>query len=138
MSDREHDGADTDQIGTMVRACGMNPTEDQVKEYASKIDPDQDGQFQFDEFVVFLSKIWIDRDWELDIREAFQIFDDDDSGFVSSAELSHVLANLGERLTEKEIENIFAEGDKNADGQLDMEEFVQLLAKDQAVVDQKN
>lgn len=36
-----------------------------------------------------------DTDSEEEIREAFKVFDKDGNGFISSAELRHVMTNLG-------------------------------------------
>lgn len=36
-----------------------------------------------------------DTDSEEEVREAFKVFDKDGNGFISSAELKHVMTNLG-------------------------------------------
>ena len=90
----------------------MYNLQEEVKKYMEMIDPSSKGSFDFDDFLRFLSEVWIDKNWEMDIKVAFNVIDNDDSGTVSSQELSHVLTNLGERLTKKEIENIFREGDQ--------------------------
>jgi len=42
---------------------------------------------------------------EEEIREAFRVFDKDGNGFISAAELRHVMTNLGEKLTDEEVSN---------------------------------
>jgi len=39
-----------------------------------------------------------DTDSEEEIREAFRVFDKDGNGFISAAELRHVMTNLGEKV----------------------------------------
>ena len=39
-----------------------------------------------------------DTDTEEELIEAFKVFDRDGNGFISAAELRHVMTNLGERL----------------------------------------
>ena len=51
-----------------------------------------------------------DEDSEEEIRETFRVFDKDGNGFVSPAELRHVLCNIGEKLTDEEIEEMIATG----------------------------
>eukprot|EP01083_Nonionella_stella_P312530 1118251_1 len=72
-------------------------------------------------------EIWDDSDITEQVTEAFHVFDEDNSGAISSAELKHVMTNLGEKLTEKEIDTLFADGDVDGDGQIDSEEFIKLM-----------
>ncbi len=46
----------------------------------------------------------IDTDEE--IRKAFLVFDKDGNGYISEAELRHVLNNIGEKLSDEEVEEI--------------------------------
>lgn len=50
-----------------------------------------------------------DTDSEEEIKEAFKVFDKDGNGFISSAELRHVMTNLGEKLTDEEVINQFGD-----------------------------
>ncbi len=68
-----------------------------------------------------------DTDSEEEIREAFRVFDKDGNGFISAAELrfvwilkfiiiflnisSHVMTNLGEKLTDEEVDEMIREAD---------------------------
>ena len=68
-----------------------------------------------------------DTDSEEETLEAFKVFDKDGSGFISKAELIHVMANLGEKLSDGEIDEMIREADVNGDGQINYEEFVQMM-----------
>ena len=62
-----------------------------------------------------------DTDSKDEIREAFRAFDKDGNGFISAAELRHVMMNLGETLTDEEVNEMIREADINADGQVNYE-----------------
>ena len=68
-----------------------------------------------------------DTDTEAEISEAFRVFDKDGNGFISKAELSYVMTNLGERLTVQEIDERIREADIDGDGQVNYEEFVKMM-----------
>ena len=69
-----------------------------------------------------MSRNMKDRDTEEDeIREAFRVFDKDGNGYISAAELRHVMTSLGEKLTEEEVEEMIIEADTDGDGQLNYE-----------------
>ena len=57
-------------------------------------------------------------------QEAFKVFDKDGNGFISAAELRHVMTNLGEKLTEDEVDEMIKEADFDGDGQVNYDEFV--------------
>ena len=44
-----------------------------------------------------------DTDTEEEIKEAFKVFDKDGNGFISAAELRHVMTSLGEKLSDEEV-----------------------------------
>ena len=58
---------------------------------------------------------------ETEIREAFRVFDKDGNGFISAAELRHVMTNLGEKLTDAEVAAMIREADIDGDGQVNYE-----------------
>lgn len=68
-----------------------------------------------------------DQDSEEEIREAFRVFDKDGNGFISAAELRHVMTNLGEKLTDEEVDEMIREADIDGDGQVNYEGEVAAL-----------
>lgn len=67
-----------------------------------------------------------DTDSEEEIREAFKVFDRDNNGFISAAELRHVMTSIGEKLTDDEVDEMIREADQDGDGRIDCE-FILLL-----------
>ena len=57
-----------------------------------------------------------DTDSEDELREAFRVFDKDGNGAISAAELRHVMTNLGEKLTDEEVDEMIREADLDGDG----------------------
>ena len=45
------------------------------------------------------------------------MFDKDGNGYISAAELRHVMTNLGEKLTDEEVDEMIREADIDGDGQ---------------------
>jgi calmodulin len=60
-------------------------------------------------------------DFEHEMRMAFQVFDRDGSGTISSDELRLVMKQLGENLTDREIDEMLQEADKDGNGTIDCE-----------------
>ncbi|EEC13003.1 calmodulin, putative, partial [Ixodes scapularis] len=57
-----------------------------------------------------------ETDSEEELREAFRVFDKNGDGFISASELRHVMTNLGEKLTDEEVEDMIKEADLDGDG----------------------
>ena len=47
-----------------------------------------------------------------------RVFDKDGDGYITAAELRHVMANLGEKLTDDEVEEMIREADQDGDGKV--------------------
>jgi len=77
------------------------------------------GTIDFEEFLQMMAKKMKDTDTEEEMKEAFKVFDRDNNGFISAQELRLVMANLGEKLTDEEVEEMIKEADMNGDGQVD-------------------
>ena len=76
------------------------------------------GTIDFPEFLTMMARKMKDTDSEEEIKEAFRVFDKDGNGFISAAELRHVMTNLGEKLTDEEVDEMIREADIDGDGQV--------------------
>ena len=56
-----------------------------------------------------------------------QVFDKDGNGFISAAELRHVMTNLGEKLTDEEVDEMIREADIDGDGQVTRQSLVHAM-----------
>ena len=89
----------------------------------NEIDADGNGTIDFPEFLTMMARKMkeTDRSREEEIREAFRVFDKDGNGFISAAELRHVMTNLGEMLTDEEMDERIRDADIDGDGQVNYE-----------------
>ena len=121
----------TKELGTVMRSLGQNPTEAELQDMIAEVDTDNNGTIDFNEFVNLMLRKKNDADEgadpEKELKEAFKIFDKDGNGFISAAELRHVMTNLGEKLTDEEVDQMIKEADTNGDGQVDYNEFARMM-----------
>jgi len=85
------------------------------------------GTIDFPEFLSLMARKMKDTDSEEELVEAFKVFDRDGSGFISAAELRHVMTNLGEKLTDEEVDEMVREAGADGDGKVDYEEFIKMM-----------
>ncbi|KAK3035893.1 hypothetical protein RJ639_033394 [Escallonia herrerae] len=128
LFDKDGDGSiTTKELGTVMRSLGQNPTEVELQDMINEVDADQNGTIDFPEFLNLMSRKMKDTDSEEELREAFKVFDKDQNGSISAAELRHVMTNLGEKLTDEEVNEMIREADLDGDGQVSYEEFVRMM-----------
>jgi len=130
LFDRKGDGKiETSQIGEVLRALNLNPTEAEVGKYQAEIGgKDQDKRIPFNEFLPVyqaLSKAKAQIMPE-DIIEGLKVFDKEGNGLINSAELRHILTSLGERLKDEEVEQLF-QGNEDQHGNINYEELIRMV-----------
>ncbi|XP_047323088.1 calmodulin-like [Impatiens glandulifera] len=132
--DKDGDGSiTTKELGTVMRSLGKNPTEAEIQEMINEVDADRSGTINLPEFLELMARKMTEADsgggggGGEDLKEAFRVFDKDQNDSISAAELRHVMLNLGERLTDEEVDEMFREADVNGDGQIDYDEFVKVM-----------
>lgn len=59
---------------------------------------------------------WIYQEYEL--SSSNRVFDKDNDGLISSSELRHVMMNLGERLSEADVDDMIKDADMDGDGMI--------------------
>lgn len=57
------------------------------------------------------------------------MFDKDGGGSISSSELAAVMRSLGQNPTEEELKEMIADVDEDGNGEIDFEEFLQMMSK---------
>jgi len=110
-------------LGELLRACGQNPTE---AEWRKLVGDDPEKRISFNEYLPLLKDTAKTKDKTLnqsDFIEAFKVFDKEQNGHISTAELRHLLSNLGEKMTEEECEMVF-QGHEDAQGNVNYEELI--------------
>ena len=119
LFDKDGDGTiTTKELGTVMRSLGQNPTEAELQDMINEVDADGNGTIDFPEFCTLMARKMKDTDSEEELKEAFRVFDKDGNGFISAAELRHIMTNLGEKLTDEEVDEMLREADIDGDGQI--------------------
>ena len=91
------------RAGPLTQLVSAGRAQDMVNE----VDLDGNGTIEFDEFLEMMASTKdSSTSFENEIVRAFATFDTDDSGYVSVEQLRAVITNLGEKLEEKEIQQV--------------------------------
>ena len=85
--------------------------------------------------VTYVQKLDVPEEKLAEYKEAFDMFDKDHSGGISIDEISKIMKNFGNPMSKAEIKEMIKDLDVSGDGELDFEEFVTLMEKQVAEVE---
>lgn len=126
---------DTDKSGTItveelkvgLTKLGSKISEAEVQKLLEAVDVDRSGSIDYTEFLTaMMNKHKLEK--EEDLLRAFQYFDKDNSGYITRDELEQAMAEYG-MSDEANIKEVLDEVDKDKDGRIDYEEFVEMMRK---------
>ncbi|KAH0630046.1 hypothetical protein JD844_012629 [Phrynosoma platyrhinos] len=104
----------TKELGKVMRMLGQNPTPEELQEMIDEVD--EDGEAFLLLVINNLEKILLTERYSLNA-----------DGYIDLDELKLMLKATGETITEDDIEELMKDGDKNNDGKIDYDEFLEFM-----------
>lgn len=126
--DKDCDGfITTDELATVMRSLGHNPTKEELDELIKLYDKDESGTIDLSEFMDLMNNKLKEQQEGQELLETFQIFDKDSDGSISADDLRYVIKAVGEELDDQLIEQLIDQGDLDQDGKINYHEFVRIM-----------
>ncbi|GMS88489.1 hypothetical protein PENTCL1PPCAC_10664, partial [Pristionchus entomophagus] len=127
LYDEELDGKiDGLQIGDVVRAAGLKPTQAMViKASGQEFKRKGEKRITFEEWLPIYEQLTKEKEvgTYADFVEGLKVFDKEECGKILAAELRHILQALGERLTADEADEML-KGVEDSEGMVGYEAFI--------------
>ena len=108
---------DTKELQVALRALGFDSKKEKVRKMIADIDLDGSGNIDFEEFVEMMTGKMGDRDSP----------DDDETGRIAFRNLKRVARELGENMTDEELQEMINKADLDGDGEVNEEEFMRIM-----------
>ena len=126
---------DTDKTGTIdyhelkvaMRALGFDVKKQEVLALMRDYDRDGVGQIEYHDFLEIMTTKISERDPVEEILKAFKLFDEDSTGRISVRNLRRIARELGENLSDEELQAMIDEFDKDNDGEISEQEFLNIM-----------
>uniref|UniRef100_A0A8C1D9B5 Centrin 4 n=1 Tax=Cyprinus carpio carpio TaxID=630221 RepID=A0A8C1D9B5_CYPCA len=112
-----------------MRALGFEPKKEEIKKMIADIDKEASGVITFNDFLSMMTQKMSEKDSKEEILKAFRLFDDDCTGKISFKNLKRVAKELGENLTDEELQEMIDEADRDGDGEINEQEFLRIMKK---------
>ena len=80
-------------------------------------------------FVELMTMKIMNRDPQEEILKAFRLFTSDNPSGITFKDLKRVSRELGEKMSDEELQEMIDEADRNGDGVVDEAEFLRIMKK---------
>lgn len=113
----------TKELKVAMRAVGFELEKEQYKKIIREHVDEGVQMIDWQTFLQIMTKQYCNRDPEEEMLQCFRIFDNGESGKITFKDLKRVAKELGENMTDEEINEMIEETDKDGDNEISMDEF---------------
>ena len=128
MFDKDNQGILTStNLLHVMRSIGQTPTEADMIDLMREIDIDNSGSIDFYEFVRVISHKMSPSERQEEIRYAFDLFDQNQDGFLTFEELKFTMEKyFPNSIDDRQIRQIIELTDRSGHGQITFDDFLQV------------
>lgn len=100
-----------EHFGSALRAFGQTPTEAELQELLETVEKDEQECMTFQTYMKAVAQLGLpDKEQNEDqLRDAFRVFDPDNTGIVRVSKLKQILTTLGETVTTEDVNEMLEE-----------------------------
>ena len=120
---------DAKELKVAMRALGFEPKKEEIRNIILDVDRNGSGTIEYNDFLEVMSVKMQERDPVEEMKKAFRLFLDDDSDKITLKHLKKVAKDLGENMTDEELQEMIDEADRNGDGAICESDFVRIMNK---------
>ncbi|NXV52459.1 CETN2 protein, partial [Uria aalge] len=110
-----------------VKALGCELRKEEVRRIVSEFSEEGSGKLNFKSFLQVMTQKMAEPCLEKEIWRAFKVFDCDGTGKISFENLKVVASEVGEDITDEELQEMIDEADVDGDGEVNRQEFLRIL-----------
>ncbi|KAM6427483.1 centrin-1-like isoform 1-T2 [Liasis olivaceus] len=120
---------DVQDLKVSIRALGFDPTKEELRRIVAEVDKEGSGKIGFDAFYSVMAHKMSETDPKEEILKAFKLFVDKDRGRITFKNLKQIASEIGEKLTDEELQEMINEADLDGDGEVNEQEFLKVMKR---------
>lgn len=120
---------DPKELKAAMTSLGFDAKNQTIFQMISDLDRNRSGSIEFEEFLDMMTARMSDKDSRDDISKVFRLFDDDSSGVITLRNLRRVAKELGETMTDQELQEMLDRADTSGKSAVSMDDFYNIMTK---------
>lgn len=120
---------DAKELKIVMRALGFEPKKEEIRNIILDLDREGSGLIEYADFLEVMTIKMRERDPIEEMKKAFRLFLDGDSDKITLKHLKKVARDLGETMTDEELQEMIEEADRDGDGAISEADFIRIMNK---------
>ena len=124
---------DATELKVAIRSLGMDQNNQGLKNMIDMITGQGGHSIEFGEFLNMMnSQIEANKHDDSHLMDMFRTLDSNQTGKITFDNLKKVATEIGEKMSDEQLQEMLDEADRDGDGAISAEEFCQILKEDES------
>lgn len=123
------------ELKAAIRALGFEANKRFIRQVYNELGKDLSQPVSYEEFLAVVEPKIKSRDFREETLKLFRMFDDDNTGRLTFKNLRRIANELGESLTDAELQDMIEEVDRSGEGSITFDDFFRVMNKKEGSLD---
>ena len=124
----EETGIEADELKSAMQALGFDAKNPDVQKILEKLDKHK-KPLSFDEYMDVMIDKDENKDPEAEMKKAFKVLCEEGTDKITLKSLSKICADLGEKISDEELQEMINEANKEQEDEVSEEDFIKIMQK---------
>ena len=111
----------------VFKCLGQTPTQKEIDDMLNSFNMGGYRKIKFDDFLKLIERKMKETKDTDTYYEVFKMFDKEETGYISASEIKYMMTNLGENLTDQEVNEMLNCADTEESDKISYDEFVKMM-----------
>ena len=124
----EETGIESDELKSAMQALGFDAKNPDVQKILDKLDKHK-KPLTFEEYMDVMIDKDENKDPEAEMKKAFKVLCEEGSDKITLKSLSKICTDLGEKISDEELQEMINEANKEQEDEVSEEDFIKIMQK---------
>ena len=117
----------TKDLKKVFNCLGQTPTHKEIDDLLNVFNLGRFQEIVFEDFLKLIEHKMKETNETETYHEVFKLFDKEDTGYISACEIKYMMINLGEKLTDQEVNEMLKCANAEEDDKITYDEFATMM-----------